>query len=414
MCPLVCVCPVCQWWNYLIVDASSHEQYQLLFQLSHHSSRASTPLRRYSLTAAKHQLADKSSRNAALARPLSHTSITQPMDLHITDAHNRTAFTQHVVDDDTYELIGSYPAHQTSTGHPLAFHLTFHRIHGMYTSPDREADNVRSCTLISNHFAYSSHVTGWWADSPTHNLTFTRQDRFRAYAAASWGCQLPHTDTHEPHTFPWTWLWLAVPATDTTPELSLSLGTAKLEAQPLGALYAGISVLGVGEEVMGTTFAYAWHDSSFQLKLLSAASDGRLLTFNRSLSDWTNSSDDAGDFHIPLTQHYFIESSQWRLLVRVRTYMPDYFRAPVVVEDVHDGRLRLFSDFRACDNRVHVKLVRMHPDSDTPATLVYDGPALFNAAEYAYEAALYDSVPATIAKLLPGQPQSDEWEEKGE
>ena len=274
----------------------------------------------------------------------------------------------------------------------------------MYTSPDREADNIRSCTLISNHFAYSSHVTGWWADSPTHNVTFTRGLRFRAYAAASWGCQLPHTDSHPPHTFPWTWLWLAVPGTETTPELSLCLGTAKLEAAPLGALYAGISVLGVGETVVGSTFAYAWHGTSFQLKLLSAASDGRLIAFNRSLTDWVNGSDDAGDYHLPLTQLYTIESTEWRVQVQVDTSLPSYFRAPVVVEDVNDGRLRLFSDFRACDNQVHLTLHRLHP-SPTPPTLIYSGPAQFNAAEYAYEAGLSDTVPATIAKLLLRQPQ---------
>ena len=68
-------------------------------------------MRDYSLVAAKHQLADKSARNAALARPFTHTAITQPMDLSISDSHNLTAFTQRVIDNDTYQVTGTYPAH---------------------------------------------------------------------------------------------------------------------------------------------------------------------------------------------------------------------------------------------------------------------------------------------------------------
>ena len=393
-----------QWWNYLIVDSASHQQYQLIYQLSHQSSRASVPLPSYSVVGVKHQRRDKSSLTAAQANPFNRTRITLPMDLAISDASDTTRFTQRALDDDTYEVTGYYPASHTSSSYPLSYHLTFHRIHGLYTSPDREASDVSSCTLISNHFAYSSTVSGWWSDAPDHNATFDRSDRFRAYAAASWGCQLPHTDSHPPFTFPWTWIWLAVPSTPTTPEFSLCLGTARLEAAPLGALYAGVSVMGIGDELVGLTFAYAWHNSSLQAPLLSAASDGYLAAFDRRLDRWVEGRDEAGRWRLPLVQEYRLVSKRWAVDVRVESEVGSYFRAPVVVEDGKDGRLRLFSDFRACENAVTVRVER-RGEGGEKGEVVYDGPAAMNAAEFAYEAELDESIPATIAKLLPRHPQ---------
>ena len=160
--------------------------------------------------------------------------------------------------------------------------------------------------------------------------------------------------------------------------------------------------MGIGSTVVGTTFAYAFHNTSIQLPLLSAASDGYLVAFNRSLTRWADSSDAVGAWSLPLTQSYDIVSADYAVHVTVHSALSAYFRAPVVVEDSNDGRLRLFSDFRACNNDVRVTVRRRGKNGSADA-FIYDGPAAMNAAEYAYEAALNTGVADAVRALTPHQ-----------
>ena len=403
-----------QWWNYLVYDSASQQQYQLMFQITHYSSRADTP-GTYIVLAAKQQLSDGSDVTAGDMVPATRATISGDMDIHAPSsvAGWLSQYVQTAVDNDTYSVSGSFPASLTSSGEPLSFHLTFHRIHGLYTGLNNEADSVsKYCSLISNHFAYNSRVSGWWASSSESNVTFSASSsRYRAYAAASWGCQLPHTSTQPAISHPWTWLWLVVPAAEDgeRPEISLCLGTARLEARSvgLGSLHGGVSVMGVGSELVGTAFAQAHHGTWHQLPLLWAASDGYLARFNYSVSQWANLSDTAGPYSVPLTQSYELLTRQWRLHVTFVSPASAFFRAPVTVEDVSSGQLRLFSDFRACNNRVQLTVLQRQwvaeadKESEVQEELLFEGEVAINAVEYAYEAELSDTVQATLRKLMP-------------
>ena len=402
-----------QWWNYLVYDSVSHQQYQLIYQLSHYSSRAATP-GSYVIIGAKHQRGDGADISAGDMMPAEHATISRHMDIEAQSSVGGSLYryVQVAEDDDTYVVSASFPASLTSTGESMSFHLTFHRVHGLYTGLDSEASSVNKyCVLISNHFAYNSRVSGWWSSSPSHNLTFSASSsRYRGYAAASWGCQLPHTRTQPAISHPWTWLWLVVPAKENEqrPEISFCLGTARMEARDigLGSLHAGVSVMGVGAELVGAMFADAHHGSWYQLPLQSAASDGYLSRFNYSVSHWTNLSDVAGSYTVPLVQSYEIVTRQWLLQVTFTSPPSAFFRAPVTVEDNKDGHMRLFSDFRACNNHVQLKLVRRRwggetgKESEMHGQVVYEGPVAINAVEYAYEADLSDTVEATQRKLM--------------
>ena len=394
-------------------DSATHQQYQLIFQLTHHSSRADNP-GTYVIVGAKEQRDDDSDVSAGDIVPVESAALTRDMDV---DAQSSVAgwpshYVQTAVDDATYVVSASFPPSLTTTGQPLSFHLTFHRIHGMYTGLDSEQSNVnRYCVLISNHFAYDSRVSGWWSSSASNNVTFVADsDRYRGYAAGSWGCQLPHTSTQPPITHPWTWLWLVVPASQraNTPEISFCLGTARLEAKVvgLGTLHGGVSVLGVGDDLVGATFAEVFHGTWYQLPLQSTASDGYLSRFNYTLSQWVNRSDVAGPYSVPLVQSYELLTRDWRLDVTFTSPDTAHFRAPVTVEDSTDGRLRLFSDFRACNNHVQLTLVRRQwaeeagKEREAVGQVVFEGRVAINAVEFAYESPLSDTVEATQRKLM--------------
>ena len=404
-----------QWWNYLVYDSATHQQYQLIYQLSHYSSKADTP-GTYVITGAKHQRGDGSDVTAGDIVPLERAQLSRDMNIDapssIADSLHR--YVQTAVNDDTYVVSASFPASLTSTGEPLSFHLTLHRVHGLYTGRDSEASNSEQyCALISNHFAYNSRVAGWWSSSPSHNVSFSADSvRYRAYAAASWGCQLPHTRTQPAITHPWTWLWLVVPAaeSDDRPEISFCLGTARLESGiGLGSLHGGVSVMGVGSELVGAVSAQAYHGSWHQLPLQSAASDGYLSRFNYSLSQWANLSDEVGPYSVPLVQSYTVLTRQWRVDVTFTSPPAAFFRAPVAVEDTKSARLRLFSDFRACNNDVQLRVARRRWSGDTSKgeeeavveRVVYEGAAAINAVEYAYEAELLKTVEETNRMLMP-------------
>jgi len=88
-------------------------------------------------------------------------------------------------------------------------------------------------------------------------------------------------------------------------------------------------------------------------------------------------------------------TSHYHIIVSFNSSIPDYVRAPVVVEDLESHKMRLFSDFRAPHNRVHLKVMRRVTivDSDGRSRkengeILYDGIAVMNAVEYAYEADL--------------------------
>ena len=394
-----------QWWNYLVIDSLTNEQFQFVFQLNYHSERfQADPSAAYLLVAAKAQHGDGSvTYESADSLPLHQAELSRDMDI------SAPWYSQAAEDDNTYTFTAAFPANRSKSGLPLSFHITLHRVHGMYSGLDSEESSVRHCLISSNVFAFNSRVSGWWSSSADHNVSFSASSpRFRAYAGASWGCQLPHTDHNDPLHYPWTWVWMSVPQTDSRPDLSISIGTASFDLGLAGRMRAGLMAVGWGDEVVGATYATINSDGIVPLPLLSAASDGPLSAFAPNLSDWTSSSssmaasiDPMGSFTLPLTQSYFISTGTLELTFTSRSpNLSAYFRAPIVVEDATSAQVRLYSDFRANAVEVHVRLVRKGGEVEE---VLYDGEAAINAVEYAYEAELLESAESILGRVSSGR-----------
>lgn len=113
--------------------------------------------------------------------------------------------------------------------------------------------------------------------------------RFRAYAAGSWGCQLPNG--RPAVDYPWTWFWLSIPG-DQTPsgeDIGIVMGTARFQSGVplLNDIYGGFSTVGVGSRMWTSRFATVNHGGSVELPLLGSASDGRLENFTVTHGEWS-------------------------------------------------------------------------------------------------------------------------------
>ena len=392
-------CCLCRW-NYLIVDSATNEQYQFVFQLNYHSARFQLePSTALLLVAAKAQHGDGSTvYEAADSYPLQQVGLSQHMDI------TAPLYSQVAVDNDTYTFTAAFPSNRTRSNLPLSFHVTLHRLHGMYSGEESEESNVKNCLISSNIFAFNSRASGWWSSGPEHNVSFSASsERFRAYGGASWGCQLPHTDSKDPLHYPWTWVWLSVPRSGTRPDLSISVGTAAFDLGWVGTLRAGLMAVGWGDEIVGAVYATLNSDTAFRLPVLSAASDGFLTAFTPNFSDWTPSSSEPaaamGSFTLPLTQSYTVTTATLDLTVTSHSpSLSAFFRAPVVTEDATSAQVRLYSDFRANAVDVHVRLAR-RAAGGASGEVLYEGEARINACEYAYEAQLLESAESILSRV---------------
>lgn len=416
-----------QWWNYLIDSPSADEPFQIITQINHFSNKLKPPVNLSSsatnnewfVAGLKH-----GSIQASLQVPLADVTLSASMDIEYRSPdklngqskYNQVFIIQKSLDDNTYLVEGLIPVQAAAPSHQnvkyVSFSSVFHRVHGVYTGLDREADNIKQCTVISNHFAYDSIVGGTWIEldeslNELHQFTFSTSVN-RGYAAGSWGCQLP---SGEPAVnYPWTWAWLSIPASSGSsdakdkqlshPAIGICVGSATFDGTwILGDIAGSYALIGIGGQSITASSTAKFHAGSMlEIPVISTTNDQYLSHLNISLSDWQIFKDELGSAELPMTQVYDVSSSSYHLTLTLTARSSNqFFRAPVIVEvpAASSHVLAMFSDFRAVNVDAHVRLVHRQNRS-----VIYDGPAAMNAVEYAYRAALNTDVGSAMNLML--------------
>lgn len=276
----------------------------------------------------------------------------------------------------------------------LDLDLTVHRVNGWFGG--RGSDNPKLCHQRSTMYAYHSRVGGKIvAMGKTYEMNPSPSDtRYRVYAGSTWGCYLPFGTP--PIQYPWTWLWLVIPNADPAKEIAIAGGTVRYQQYPdFGILgrdfYGGAMFVDIGDKHYSMTSARAFHNSSWELYALAAASPelGYFSTSYVNQSDWVVLKDEYGESLIPLTQTFVYRTQKLELIAQTRAKKGEIFRIAFMRE------LNLYSDFRANGVDAHVTLRTRSTSPDEPVEVLYEGliSSPFSAVEYAY----VDPYPTTDA-----------------
>jgi hypothetical protein len=255
----------------------------------------------------------------------------------------------------------------------IEWSLTVTRVNGYYGGLDGE--NPSQCFMASNLFGFHSLARGWIVSrGRRHEVNETA--RFRAYAAGSWGCELPGGEPAIE--YPWTWFWLVVPRSDPAQDMGLCGGTARF-ATAVGPVYGGYSVAGLPRTVdasrhFSTRFVRLLHNTSLDFFLQASSSDSYYRDFRVQQFDWSTFRDAFGSAPVPLRQLFAFSSATYEFELDFRPTLAQYFRAPLS----HNGKI--FSVFRAVGATTRI-LVRRG------GHVVFDETIdTMNAVEYAYVA----------------------------
>lgn len=405
-----------QWWNFLIYDAETHDHWTLVYHTTKYSKAANYS--DYASCSMIHKQRSTTRDSAHDAVPLKDLIHERDWDLGLRKADGTVPYRMTIIDDNTYNIVANYPAGtpKTSHGKALRWNLTFHRRHGMYNGLDTEQSNKDACMVVSTLFGYHSTVSGWIEEGEGESAVrrvFSNEgaagDRYRAYAAGSWGCKLPSGSPAI--SYPWTWFWLVIPAnpkaSPPTPEIGMAMGTARFQlnvSAALGDLFGGFASVGIGaEEIVTSSFGTLRHGDplGLELPLSKASTDSYLRRYDLGYERWTQTSDETGPFEVPLVQTYDVETRRYKFQLRFESEAEQYFRCPVVLERevsaaqsaaAQSGsaqsavrRLQVFSDYRAVGVKTRVQIWRR---SHTPEEVA----ALKKSAGAA--AAVVKSVPA--------------------
>jgi hypothetical protein len=394
-----------QWWNFLIFDAESKDHFNVIMQLTNFSSKC-TESEDEAYVAYAH---GKGSNLLAVGRdsiPLHQAKLSKHFDLELNPQRSARSglipYSLTVLDDNTYNLKAEFTADRLSnkavtkwdfTADRLSnkavtkWDLTFHRIQGLFTGEMQEQSNRDFCTIVSYLFAYNSYITGYLIeDSVIYN--FTDSSRYRAYAAGSYGCQLPNGSPA--HLFPWTWFWLVIPGegNNKAKDIGIVMGSARFQTGfPLFNIWGATAAIGLGSNIVTAQRSDIWHNSPAQLPFTAATTDGILQKFTVETDNWAQYEDAYGTAEIPLTQIYHIETSNHSVHIHWNSTIEQYFRAPVNVESQSTGGMRVFSDFRAVGVRAAVRIVGKPSVADgSEYRVLFEGIVdTLNALEYAYE-----------------------------
>ena len=440
-----------QWWNFLIYDAETHDHWTLVYHTTKYSKAANYA--DYASCSMIHKQRSETRDSAHDAVPLRDLIHDRDWDLGLRKKDGTVPYRMTIIDDNTYNIVASYPAGspKTSHGKALRWNLTFHRRHGMYNGLDTEQSNKDACMVVSTLFGYHSQVSGWIEEgegATAVRRVFSREgkdgDRYRAYAAGSWGCKLPSGSPAI--SYPWTWFWLVIPAnpqaSPPTPEIGMAMGTARFQLNNtlLGDLFGGFASVGIGEEeIVTSSFGTLRHGDALglELPLSKASTDSYLRRYDLGYESWTATKDETGPFQVPLVQTYDVETRRYKFQLRFESETEQYFRCPVVLEremtaaNAHAAatdaasvrRLQVFSDYRAVGVHTHVQIWRRaHTPEEVAALrksgkavakpvsapkgsnatawveggwqeLIYDGWVdTMNALEYAYESPLPEEI----------------------
>lgn len=421
-----------QWWNFLVFDGLTRNHYNVIVHLTNFSS-TSNSIDTVSIRMA-HLLSNEAVNVVNDVRPLAAASVTRYADVTVNIKDQQGKLIQPysmTFDDDTINIKAKFPSADFSLQNiKTEWDITFHRVHGVYLGEANEAGNAASgdrCLVVSNLFAYNSLVSGYVKENDQlirFDVDGQDKNRYRAYAAGSWGCQLP---TGSPAVnYPWTWFWLVIPGALSSKlpsssssasssssrmengDLSFVFGTAKF-ASALGDLYGGYSITGglpntpasasssssssssptssssSHSHILSTQNVYLFHNSSLELPVEASSSDSYVSHYKVELHEWANFVDSYGEARLPLQQIYRVQTRCYSLLVDFHSKLEQYFRAPVAIEK--DNKLRVFSDFRAVGVTTDVTVKLRAQCSESGAEeLIYSGTVdTMNALEFAYE-----------------------------
>ena len=448
-----------QWWNFLVYDAETNDHWTVVYHTTKFSKAANYS--DYASTSMIHKQGSAAREHAHDAVPLADLIHTKDWDLGLRKKDGSVPHRMTIIDDDTYNVIADMPPSKTSNGQRIAWNLTFHRVHGMYSGSDSEEGNKDHCAVVSTLFGYHSKVSGW-ISSGSEKWEFGVEGaagkRFRAYAAGSWGCKLPSGSPAL--AYPWTWFWLVIPSQPASasgpgnPDIGMAMGTAKFQLNNtlLGDLYGGYASVGItsDESVAGAQREDAIITSNLailrandslglEVPLAKVSTDGYLRRFELGYEDWSVWSDSQGAFEVPLVQTYDVESRLYRFQLRFESRPEQYFRCPVVLErEVTPSliaeataaatqakqdtlaavaairRLQVFSDYRAVGVRTHVQIwkrsntpeeiqaLRKLPDSASAIAAAVPPPAGVNATQWiegAWQRVVYEGVVTTMNAL---------------
>lgn len=265
-----------QWWNFLVFDAETRDHWNIIYQVTNYADGSTSP--DAAMVAMMHLQGSEPRMQAHHAIPLGDLDVRNDFDL-LYNVDGNVKHSQIIVDDDTYHLKADFSADKTNVDTPVSWDLTFHRLHGLYPNPESQEDNDKAmCLLASTLWGYNSEVEGT-ITAGDKVFTVSRNSRFRAYAAGSWGCDLPNG--RPAIEYPWTWFWLVIPDVPAlkgqkVTDIGMVMGTARFQ-EPAGALlgdiYGGFSAVGMGDVLHSTRHAQLHHNTSFAIPMQNTASD---------------------------------------------------------------------------------------------------------------------------------------------
>jgi hypothetical protein len=312
-----------QWWNFLVYDAETHDHWTFIYMASKYSSKANAT--DAATAGMMHKRRSETIDSAFDAVPLADLLASEDgTDMQWQKKKDGTSpYRMTLIDDDTYNVVATFPANKSPEGIAVSWNVTFHRVHGTYTGTDTEETNKDTCAIVTTIFGYHSRVSGWIQEGDrrvefgTGAVGAPGANRYRAYAAGTWGCAL--NQGYEPQNYPWTWEWIAIPADPTAtpprPEVGIVMATARwqLNVTGLGDLYGGVMSFGVGDEQVSSYFANLREGGPLQLPMSKASSDGHLRKFELSTDEWVQGNDGVRTFTLPLVQRYDVETSNYKL-----------------------------------------------------------------------------------------------------
>lgn len=360
-----------QWWNFLVFDAETRDHVNLYYGLHYPSNESGDEP--YAKVGLVHLRGAERVAAGKEILPMSRVRTANEFDLEFLGEDGAVRHSMTALDDGTYRLVGSLEG-------AVEWDVTVRRISGNYGSLDTE--DPGTCLMTSTLFGYHSAAEGTVrpAGGVAPQLNVTLSPRYRAYAAGSWGCQLPTGDPPIEH--PWTWFWLVLPGEDPAgaDDVGIVGGTARF-ATPIGPIEGGYAYAGGVPAAGGgarhhysTRYARLFHRSAAELLLQASSSDGHFMAYTVEQDEWATFRDEAGEARVPLRQTFRFSSAEHDFVVDFRPTLEQYFRAPVVF-----GK-DLFSDFRAVGAATRVTVLA-RPSGEVLVDTEVD---TMNAVEFAY------------------------------
>lgn len=394
-----------QWWNFLVYDSETNDHFTLVYNTNHYSKTAQSVkgIKSHASVSLVHKQLSQDVDGSTESFPLSH--------LYFEPEHSwgmrlkskkpqispNDVYTIELIDDSNYRITGFVDGAYSVSGKNISWDIIFTRVHGSYSGVDNEDSNRGdACFIVSTLFAHHSIATGYVQEGEKKYVFSKDQpNRYRAYAAGSWGCRLP--SGYPTLQYYWTWLWLTIPATATTPEIGMIMGSVRYQTNSslIGDMYGGGASVGLGHEMITATMAKFHHASTFEIPLTATSNDQFLRNYSIGFDQWAEASDKYGSYKLPLIQSYVVHTKNYKFELTFHSKPEQYFRCPVIVEHIPtdpkvpqpvDDTLQVFSDFRAVGVHTKVQIWKKQEDGSADQ-VIYDGWSdTSNALEYAYEA----------------------------